>query len=49
MRELAAVQGHPEVQLAAAAAMLSVHQAAATAAVDTDATLQLSALLEVRA
>lgn len=46
MRELYSVQAHPEVQLAATAALISAHQSARI--VDHDAITQLAAYMEVR-
>jgi hypothetical protein len=46
MRELYAVQSHPDVELAATAALLTAHQAAKI--VDHDAVAKLSMQLEVR-
>lgn len=45
MRELYAVQGNSETELAAAAALLTAHQSAKN--VNQDAVIQLSAHLEV--
>jgi hypothetical protein len=45
MRELYAVQSHPDVELAATAALLTAHQAAKV--VDQDAVAKLSMQLQV--
>jgi hypothetical protein len=46
LRELYAVQSHPDVELASTAALLTAHQAAKV--VDRDAVAKLSMPLEVR-